>query len=84
MAQAQPSALVSELVGRYAAYPEKWALDLGCSVGRAFSPLTKAGYRVAGIDPVLHGLQIGLARAQQESLPAWPICAQAGFPRESI
>lgn len=79
MAQAQPSALACELVGRYAASSGEWALDLGCGVGRAFSPLAKAGYRVIGIDPVFHGLQIGLVMAQQETLPAWPICAQAGY-----
>ncbi|HZD58113.1 MAG TPA: class I SAM-dependent methyltransferase [Anaerolineales bacterium] len=55
----------------------RWAIDIGCGTGRAFSPLAENGYQIIGIDPIFEAVRAGHERAKQEHLPAWPLLATA-------
>jgi SAM-dependent methyltransferase len=79
MALAPASPLMHELIGADRSPHPGWALDLGCGTGRAFLPLTQAGYRVVGVDPTPRGIQLGQQRALQDHLDAFPVLASAAY-----
>lgn len=76
-ADAPASSLVRELIATRTAGPQEWAVDIGCGTGRAFIPLTQAGYRVIGIDPTPKCVELSLHRARQSGISALPIQASA-------
>jgi SAM-dependent methyltransferase len=77
MAQAPPSSLIEDLIAAKKASDQEWALDLGCGTGRAFAPLSEAGYRVVGVDPTVKGLQFSRQRALETCIIAYPVQASA-------
>ena len=82
MANSPASPLAEELLTVYKPDPKstRRALDLGCGVGRAFSPLRRAGFEIVGLDPVLSGLGLARERAKKESIPARLVCGVASLP----
>jgi SAM-dependent methyltransferase len=77
MADAPASPAMGTMIHANKAEQHHWALDLGCGTGRAFLPLTQAGYKVIGIDPNPRGIQLSQRRAGKESLAAIPLLASA-------
>jgi SAM-dependent methyltransferase len=77
MAHASASALIQELIAAKKVTSQEWAVDLGCGTGRAFFPLTEAGYRVVGLDPTFRGLQFSQQRALEACITAYPVQAPA-------
>jgi SAM-dependent methyltransferase len=71
------SPFMLDLIAAYKATRHDWALDLGCGTGRAFLPLSEAGYRVIGLDPTMRCIRFSQQRASQDKVKAFPILASA-------
>ena len=87
MAESAVSPLAEELLANKHGIQKKIALDIGCGTGRAFLPLTKAGFEVIGFDPVMAGLRASRKRCEKDHLSASIVCASANwipFPSSSI
>ncbi len=87
MGSAPLSPLTLDLISTQPGSGEAWALDLGCGTGRAFQPLTQAGYRVIGLDPTFDALYLSQKRIRQFNLEAHPMqasAAQIPLPSASI
>jgi len=81
MADTPASPFMNDMIASYKTPQRSWAIDVGCGTGRAFLPLVEAGYRVIGLDPNLDGIHLGLQRANQACLCAYPVLASAArFP----
>jgi SAM-dependent methyltransferase len=77
MADAPASPFMLEAIA-FEDMPRKgWAVDLGCGTGRAFLPLSEAGYRVIGLDPTLQGIWLSQQRINRERIEAYPLLASA-------
>jgi len=74
---APASHFIQELVVSAKTIHVGWALDVGCGTGRAFLPLTEAGYRVIGIDPIMNSIRLCQQRVSQVSIKAYPLLASA-------
>lgn len=79
MGDAGPAPLAERYLAARRAEGDAWALDLGCGTGRSFELLARAGYRIAGLDPVAAALQAsrqridGAARLIQGRASALPV-----------
>jgi SAM-dependent methyltransferase len=75
---AGPAPLAEHYLSARQAQEDEWALDLGCGTGRSFGLLERAGYRIAGLDPIPAALQAsrrrtGAARLIQSVADALPL-----------
>jgi SAM-dependent methyltransferase len=77
MALSSTSNLASILVSDFHSYCNSWAIDLGCGTGRAFLPLSRNGFSITGIDPILAAARIGLERPKNKNITAVPVQATA-------
>jgi SAM-dependent methyltransferase len=59
---AGPAPLAEHYLAARQARAAEWALDLGCGTGRSFELLGRAGYRIAGLDPIPAALQASRRR----------------------
>ena len=75
---AGPAPLAEHYLAARQAQEDEWALDLGCGTGRSFELLGRAGYRIAGLDPIPAALQAsrrrpsgqaGLIQGEASALP---------------
>jgi SAM-dependent methyltransferase len=75
---AGPAPLAEHYLAARQAQEDAWALDLGCGTGRSFGLLARAGYHIAGLDPIPAALQAsrrrtGAARLIQGVSSALPL-----------
>lgn len=77
MALSPSSNLTNLLVSDFHSSCDSWALDIGCGTGRAFLPLSRNGFKIIGIDPILTATKISLERAKNENIMAAPVLATA-------
>ena len=87
IALAPASSFMVEVISRNKATYPGWALDIGCGTGRAFLPLTEAGYQVIGLDPTMKCLRFSQQRVKQSNINAYPVLASAAqipLPNQSI
>jgi ubiquinone/menaquinone biosynthesis C-methylase UbiE len=77
MALSSTSNLANLLVSDFHSSCNSWAIDLGCGTGRAFLPLSRNGFKIIGIDPILTATRISLEGAKNKNITAVPIQATA-------
>jgi ubiquinone/menaquinone biosynthesis C-methylase UbiE len=77
IALAPASSFMRDLIAKNKADRPGWALDVGCGTGRAFLPLTDAGYHVVGFDPTINSIRFSQERVRQSRMSAYPIVASA-------
>jgi len=86
MVDAPVSVLVESFIPSRAAQTGSLALDIGCGTGRAFFPLTRAGYRVIGLDPTAAAVGISRQKAFGTGVEAALVQASGShlpFPRKT-
>lgn len=87
IALAPASSFMLDLIVNNKAFRPGWALDIGCGTGRAFLPLTEAGYQVVGLDPTMNCVRFSQLRVSRSKFRAYAILASAAqipLPNQSI
>jgi ubiquinone/menaquinone biosynthesis C-methylase UbiE len=87
IALAPASPFMADTISRNKASSPGWALDIGCGTGRAFLPLTEAGYQVIGFDPTMKSIRFSQQRVNQLNISAYPVLASAAhipLPNQTI